>query len=74
MIVYNELAKGLGAKTDERGFVVTNNRGETNIPKLYAAGDLRAGIKKQIYTAWDSAVDACDDINTKIRRENRIQL
>jgi thioredoxin reductase (NADPH) len=74
MIVYNELAKGLGAKTDERGFVVTNNKGESNIPKLYIAGDLRAGIKKQIYTAWDSAVDACDDINTKLRREKRTGL
>jgi len=72
LIAYNELAKGLGAKVDDRGFVVANNKGETNIPRLYVAGDLRAGIKKQIYTAWDSAVDAGDDINTKLRREKRI--
>jgi len=71
MIVYNELAIGLGAEVDQRGFVLTNIKGETNVEGLYIAGDLRANLKKQIYTAWDSAVDAADDINLKIRRENR---
>ncbi|ATH09578.1 thioredoxin [Halobacteriovorax marinus] len=71
MIVYNELAKSLGAEVDERGFVVTNNKGETNIENFYVAGDLRAGVKKQIYTAWDTAVDSADDINAKIRRGRR---
>lgn len=71
MIVYNELAKSLGAEVDERGFVTTNKKGETSVDGLYAVGDLQADIKKQIYTAWDSAVDALDDINGKIRRINR---
>ncbi len=71
MIVYNELAKSLGAEVDERGFVVTNEKGETNIEGLYVAGDLRAGVKKQIYTAWDTAVDSADDINARIRRKAR---
>lgn len=71
MIVYNELAKSLGAEVDDRGFVITNEKGETNIDKLYVAGDLRAGVKKQIYTAWDTAVDSADDINARIRRLKR---
>lgn len=71
MIVYNELAKALGADVDDRGFVITNEKGETNIENLYVAGDLRAGVKKQIYTAWDTAVDSADDINAKIRRVRR---
>ncbi|WP_372653483.1 NAD(P)/FAD-dependent oxidoreductase [Halobacteriovorax sp.] len=71
MIVYNELAKALGADVDDRGFVTTNGKGETNIENLYVAGDLRAGVKKQIYTAWDTAVDSADDINAKIRRVRR---
>lgn len=71
MIVYNELAKSLGAEVDNRGFVTTNQKGETTIEGLYAVGDLQADIKKQIYTAWDSAVDALDDINGKIRRKKR---
>ena len=73
MLVYNELATALGAEVDERGFVKTNKKGETNIEGLYAIGDLQADTKKQIYTSWDMAVDALDDIDNKIRRILRTQ-
>lgn len=73
MIVYNELAVALDAEIDERGFVKTNAKGETNIEGLYAIGDLQADTKKQIYTSWDMAVDALDDIDNKIRRKLREQ-
>jgi thioredoxin reductase (NADPH) len=72
MIVYNELAKSLGANLDARGFVTTDTKGKSSIEGLYIAGDLRANTKKQIYTAWDTAVDSADDINILIRREKRI--
>ena len=71
MIVYNELAKNLGAEIDQRGFVVTDQKGKSSITNLYVAGDLRANVKKQIYTAWDTAVDSADDINVLIRRKKR---
>ena len=71
MIVYNELAKALGVEVDDRGFVITDAKGHTNIEGVYAAGDLRAGVKKQIYTAWDTAVDSADHINGILRREKR---
>lgn len=72
MIVYNDLAKSLGASLDERGFVITNPKGESlTVKNLFAAGDLRAGLKKQIYTAWDSAVDSMDEINYKLRVKKR---
>lgn len=74
MLVYNKLATDLGAQVDERGFVVTNNKGESSVANLYVAGDLRANTKKQIYTAWDTAVDSADDINGKIRKERRNKL
>ncbi len=74
MIVYNELAKNLGAELDPRGFVITNTKGESSIPGLFVAGDLRANAKKQIYTAWDMAVDSADEINMRIRRTRREQL
>lgn len=73
MLVYNELATSLGAEVDGRGFVKTNAKGETNIENLYAIGDLQADTKKQIYTSWDMAVDALDDIDNKIRRNLRAQ-
>ncbi len=71
MYVYNELALQMGARVDQRGFVLTDEKGETNIDGLYCAGDLRAGLKKQIYTAWDSAVDSADGINARLREQRR---
>jgi len=73
MIVYNELAKMLAAELDSRGFVVTDNKGKSSIDGLYIAGDLRANTKKQIYTAWDTAVDSADEINALIRRKKRTE-
>lgn len=74
MLVYNKLADELGALKDERGFITTNEKGESSVSKLYVAGDLRANTKKQIYTAWDTAVDSLDDINNKLRAEKREKL
>lgn len=71
MIVYNELAKQLGAELDERGFVKTDDSGLSSVSGLYVAGDLKANSKKQIYTAWDSAVNAANAINMKLRAARR---
>lgn len=76
MIVYNELAKKLGAELDPRGFVKTDESGLSSVQGLYVAGDLRANAKKQIYTAWDHSVNAANAINQKLRvlqRENLLK-
>lgn len=74
MIVYNELAKQLGADLDARGFVIANEAGATNVPGLYVAGDLKANTRKQIYTAWDHAVSTMNAINLNLRTQKRRQL
>jgi thioredoxin reductase (NADPH) len=74
MIIYNELAKSVGADLDSRGFVLTNEKGKTSVEGLYVAGDLRANAKLQIYTAWDHAVDSADSINAHLRKDNREAL
>lgn len=71
MIVYNELAKQLGADLDERGFVKADESGLTSVSGLYVAGDLKANTKKQIYTAWDHAVNSANAINMKLRAARR---
>jgi thioredoxin reductase (NADPH) len=71
MIVYNELAKELGAELDERGFVKADDSGLTSVPGLYVAGDLKANTRKQIYTAWEHAVSAANAINQKLRQLRR---
>lgn len=44
------LAKKVGVKTDEKGYIVTDTMQRTNIPRIYAAGDVTGGIR-QIVTA-----------------------
>lgn len=66
----NELAVQLGAEMDEKGLVITYDKGETSIPGLFVAGDLRSGSMKQIYTAWQHAVESAQEINKRIRQEN----
>jgi thioredoxin reductase (NADPH) len=73
-IVYHQLAKDLGCDLDERGFVKTNAKSESSVSGVYAVGDIQAGKKNQIYTGWDLAVDALDDINMKIRYQRRQML
>lgn len=74
MIVYNELAKMLSASLDSRGFVQTDSKGKSSVDGFYVAGDVRANTKKQIYTAWDGAVDSADEINMKLRVQKRKKL
>jgi thioredoxin reductase (NADPH) len=71
LIVYNDLARQLGAELDPRGFVKADDAGLTSVPGLYVAGDLKANAKKQIYTAWDQAVNAANAINMKLRASRR---
>lgn len=62
----NQLALQLGADVDERGLVLTDPHGETSIPNLFVAGDLRSGSMKQIYTAWQHAVESVQTITSRI--------
>ena len=45
------LVKGLGVKLDENGFIITNEDKETNVPGIFAAGDISTGQLKQDVTA-----------------------
>jgi|GEM_PF-398358 len=63
----NQLALQLGATVENQGLVVTDSNGETNIPNLFVVGDLRANSMKQIYTAWQHAVESVQVINRRIR-------
>lgn len=52
------LDKGI-IETDERGFIMTNEKMETSIPGVYAAGDIRHTFLRQVITAAsDGAVAA----------------
>jgi len=46
----NSLAKALGCMLDEKGYIITDKEGRTNIKGVYAAGDITGGLR-QIVTA-----------------------
>ena len=46
----NKIIEGL-VETDESGYIVTDNHMATNVPGVFAAGDGRVNVLKQIVTA-----------------------
>ena len=60
----SSLAKSIGVKTCERGFIQTDMYLKTNIDGIYAAGDVRVSPLRQIITAAaDGATCATQAIN-----------
>ena len=68
IIAFNQLLTGLGGQVDAAGKAFVSAKYESSVPGFFVVGDLVAGKKMQIYTAWDAAVDAADEINLRLRR------
>lgn len=62
----NDLALLIGAQVDDTGLVITDSNGESSVPNLFIVGDLRSKSRKQIYTAWEHAVDSIQVITRRI--------
>jgi thioredoxin reductase (NADPH) len=69
IIPNNQLALQLNAQLDAEGLVITDNYGESSVPNLFVAGDLRSDGMMQIYSAWQNAVDSVQEINWRIRKK-----
>jgi len=54
----NSLAKGLGVKLDERGFVIADKQQRTNVKGVYAAGDITGGLRQVVTACAEGAVAA----------------
>ncbi len=54
----NDLAKKLGVELDERGFVKVNDNMETNVPGVYAAGDITGKLAQIVVAAAQGAIAA----------------
>lgn len=65
----NKLALSLGLDVDAQGLVKTTSEGEASVSNLFIVGDLRSNSMKQIYTAWQHAVEAIQVIDRRIRKE-----
>ena len=54
----NFLAKELGCKLDEKGFVVVDKQQRTNIKGVYAAGDITGGLRQVVTACAGGAIAA----------------
>jgi len=54
----NKAAIGLGVEIDKDGYIPTDKYQRTNIPQVYAAGDITGGIKQWVVACSEGAVAA----------------
>lgn len=54
----NTLAKNLGCKLDDNGFIIVDKEGRTNVKGIYAAGDITGGLRQVITACAKGAVAA----------------
>lgn len=73
IIAYNQLARDLDAELDGNGRIVVSPKYESSVEGFFAVGDLVPNRKMQVYTAWDEAVDAADEINRRLRMRRRAE-
>ncbi|MDI6916872.1 MAG: thioredoxin-disulfide reductase [Thermoplasmatales archaeon] len=52
------LAKSIGVKTDEKGYIVVDKNQRTNLQKIYAAGDVTGGLRQIVTACAEGAVAA----------------
>lgn len=54
----SELAAKIGISLDEEGYIITDKTQRTNIPRIYAAGDVTGGVKQIVVACSKGAVAA----------------
>ncbi len=54
----NILASDMGVEIDQVGYILTDKKQKTNIPRIYAAGDNTGGFKQWIVASGEGAVAA----------------
>ncbi|MEJ2695706.1 MAG: thioredoxin-disulfide reductase [Candidatus Sulfobium sp.] len=54
----NQLASSLGVEVDREGYLKVDSRHRTNVPGIYAAGDITGGIKQIVTAVSQGAVAA----------------
>lgn len=72
----NELAKVISVNLDENGYIVTDKRQGTNVPRVYSAGDITGGVKQIIVACAEGAIaanSAYEDIKNPywVRKESK---
>lgn len=64
----NQLAKQVGVKLDENGYIKTDKNMRTNIKRVYAAGDITDGLRQIVTACAEGAIAAltCTEVLGKV--------
>jgi thioredoxin reductase (NADPH) len=54
----NAVAKMIGARLDEKGYVIIDKQGRTSVKGVYAAGDITGGLRQVVTAAAEGAIAA----------------
>ncbi len=54
----NTLANAVGVKLDEQGYIITDKKQRTNLPRVYAAGDVTGGVRQIVVACAEGAIAA----------------
>ena len=56
----SEIARKIGLKLDDRGYILADNHQQTNVPRVYAAGDCANSVSKKIVVAAGAGAIAAE--------------
>ncbi len=59
----NELAAHMGIEMDKKGYIITDKNQETNLERVYAAGDITGGVRQVIVACAEGAIAATSAYN-----------
>jgi thioredoxin reductase (NADPH) len=59
----SDIVKDLGVKLDKQGFIKTNNNMETDVNRVFAAGDVTGGIRQIVTAVAEGATAALSSLN-----------
>ncbi len=65
----NEIAESIGVEIDKRGYINADKSQETNIPFVYAAGDITDGVNQWVVACSEGAIAALSAYDDLIKLE-----
>lgn len=54
----SDLARSIGVDVDKLGYIITDKKQQTNVPKVYAAGDVTGGVQQLVVSCGEGAAAA----------------
>jgi thioredoxin reductase (NADPH) len=54
----NQLAVSMGVELDSNGYIITEKDQRTNLPRVYAAGDITGGVQQWVVACSEGAISA----------------